>query len=440
MRQYAAYMQELSAANDDVFNTKRCRTTPIPETLSHVPNYPNKLRIYLTNASCYWQARCFHKFKTYTRSMHTSDKKRAFSNARLFYEELVSSDIVARLSVRKCETSDATLFSVLAIKVLELESGKVHRGELTEKSLKITRYRLNKSVLPIFGQLPVSQISYLHLESYVAKLSKQGLTGVAVGMYLVIVRKVLNYALRSNIITHLPAFPKVKAIRIPRGGFTLKEYHCLLQTAWRMRGTTYEMQTRAKQMRVEGAVGKVVTMPAEMTRLIGFMVNSFVRPSDVKLIQHKHVEIIRADNTYLRLTLPETKKHDKPIVTMRAAVGIYQRLLTDAKAQGYGKPDDYVFLPYLKTRRDHAIRHMEFLFNWLLDETGLAIGLKGQKRTLYSLRHTSITLRLLYGQGIDLLTLARNARTSVEMVERFYASTLNGEMNIDMLQSKRDKH
>ena len=83
---------------------------------------------------------------------------------------------------------------------------------------------------------------------------------------------------------------------------------------------------------------------------------------------------------------------------------------------------------------------MEFLFNWLLDETGLAIGLKGQKRTLYSLRHTSITLRLLYGQGIDLLTLARNARTSVEMVERFYASTLNGEMNIDMLQSKRDKH
>ena len=76
--------------------------------------------------------------------MHTSDKKRAFSNARLFYEELVSSDIVARLSVRKCETSDATIFSVLAIKVLELESGKVHRGELTEKSLKITRYRLNK--------------------------------------------------------------------------------------------------------------------------------------------------------------------------------------------------------------------------------------------------------------------------------------------------------
>ncbi|MDG1445579.1 MAG: hypothetical protein P8L17_01225 [Methylophilaceae bacterium] len=38
-------------------------------------------------------------------------------------------------------------------------------------------------------------------------------------------------------------------------------------------------------------------------------------------------------------------------------------------------------------------------------------------RTLYSLRHTSITFRLHYGQGIDMLTLARNARTSVKMIE-----------------------
>ena len=63
----------------------------------------------------------------------------------------------------------------------------------------------------------------------------------------------------------------------------------------------------------------------------------------------------------------------------------------------------------------------------------------GQLRTLYSLRHTAITFRLLYGNGIDLLTLARNARTSVEMIERFYSSNLTAEMNIEMLQSKRIK-
>jgi hypothetical protein len=49
-----------------------------------------------------------------------------------------------------------------------------------------------------------------------------------------------------------------------------------------------------------------------------------------------------------------------------------------------------------------------------------------------------MTFRLLYGRKVDLLTLARNARTSVEMVEKFYSSNLNAEMNIDLLQGLRD--
>ena len=38
--------------------------------------------------------------------------------------------------------------------------------------------------------------------------------------------------------------------------------------------------------------------------------------------------------------------------------------------------------------------------------------------------------RLLYGNNIDVITLARNARTSQEMIDRFYASQLKGEDNI----------
>ena len=78
-------------------------------------------------------------------------------------------------------------------------------------------------------------------------------------------------------------------------------------------------------------------------------------------------------------------------------------------------------------------------FRKILEQANLRSGQYGQLRTLYSLRHTAITFRLLYGNGIDLLTLARNARTSVEMIERFYSSNLTAEMNIEMLQSKRIK-
>lgn len=40
-------------------------------------------------------------------------------------------------------------------------------------------------------------------------------------------------------------------------------------------------------------------------------------------------------------------------------------------------------------------------------------------------------------KDLDLLTLARTARTSVEMIDRFYASSLTAELNRDKLHSFR---
>jgi len=47
--------------------------------------------------------------------------------------------------------------------------------------------------------------------------------------------------------------------------------------------------------------------------------------------------------------------------------------------------------------------------------------------------------RLTESQGLDLLSLARNARTSVEMIDRFYAKHLTAEMNVDLIQSSRNE-
>jgi hypothetical protein len=148
---------------------------------------------------------------------------------------------------------------------------------------------------------------------------------------------------------------------------------------------------------------------------------------------------VRGESVYLRLNLPETKKHDKPMVTMQAAVHVYESALRHAKAQGFGQPDDFVFLPAEKDR-NYALAVLGFWFKWVMREAGLpTTDDNNRPRTLYCLRHTSIMFRLLYGQGIDMLTLARNARTSVQMIERFYASTLDGEMNVSMIQSRRSK-
>ena len=54
------------------------------------------------------------------------------------------------------------------------------------------------------------------------------------------------------------------------------------------------------------------------------------------------------------------------------------------------------------------------LFNTILKEEGLKYDREGQPRTAYSLRHTYICLRIM--EGADIYQIAKNCRTSVEMI------------------------
>ena len=48
-----------------------------------------------------------------------------------------------------------------------------------------------------------------------------------------------------------------------------------------------------------------------------------------------------------------------------------------------------------------------------------------KKHELYSLRHTAICMRLVNSHGqVNIYTLAKNAGTSVDQIERFYARHL----------------
>ena len=101
------------------------------------------------------------------------------------------------------------------------------------------------------------------------------------------------------------------------------------------------------------------------------------------------------------------------------------------------RAEDYLFYPSLN--RDYALKQLQRQFNVLTWHSNLKYGANGEERTIYSLRHTCIMFRLTEGENIDHITLAKNARTSVDMIEKYYASRIEGEMNIDMLQSKRKK-
>ena len=322
--------------------------------------------------------------------------------------------------------------------MLRQEYVKVTRGEFGEHSYRMLISRLKK-IFPYFENKVINQINNKEIYEFYEYLRSLNYSSITISQYIIALRKIFSYALSKEYILKIPLFPKVKNLSIPRGSFSLSEYLVLLRNAKKLAKVPKTISTPTHRDKRNGIYTEFHQIPHEFAWLIGFMVNSFIRPVDVKMIQHQHIQIIRGDRVYLRITLPETKKHTAQIVTLSPAVRIYEALLKYMKVRGCAQPNDYLFLPHIRDR-EAAIHILGKQFRYLLDYTKIREGIHGQNRTLYSLRHTAITFRLLYGRGIDLLTLARNARTSVEMIERFYTSNLSAEMNIDLLQSRRKNH
>jgi Phage integrase SAM-like domain len=318
------------------------------------------------------------------------------------------------------------------------EEKRYDSHEITKQTYEMLKCRLNGYLLKFFRTEKVQNINYQKISAFIQYLQAQKIGMVTINQYIGLLKRVLYAGVLDGIVEQMPIFPKVKSKSIPRGSFSAHEYRRLLRISKELSNLRDQIKPPTHRNTANGAFVKRNGIPKEMPWLIGFMVNTFIRPVDIKLIKHKHIQVIDGMTRYLRISMIETKKHTGQIVSMRTAVSIYKKILIYQASKGYGDLEDYVFFPEV-TDRQSAIALISGHFRKVLDHGKMNVGVNGEKRSLYSLRHTAITFRLLYGKGIDLLTLARNARTSVEMIERFYSSNLTAEMNIDMLQSKRTR-
>ncbi len=319
---------------------------------------------------------------------------------------------------------------------VQSEWRRAERSEITSQTARYFEIRWNKYIKPAFGDFAPDEVRYPQIVAFVDQLTDQGLHPATIRQILVALKKVLQWMLIHGHITGMPAIPTVRSQSTPRGGFTPKEVLKLWHSARQMMRPSAKQSDPTHRDKMGGVFSKSQPVTEEMRWLIALMINGFMRPTDLKNIKHRHVEVIKGQHTYLRLNLPESKKHTETIITLRPAVRAYEALKTYAKSRERAASDDYLFFPGLEDRKK-AMMAMDFQFRRILDHAGLREGKRGQTRSIYSLRHTALTFRLIYGKGIDLLTLAKNARTSVEMVEKFYASELNAELNVAMLQSKR---
>ena len=76
-------------------------------------------------------------------------------------------------------------------------------------------------------------------------------------------------------------------------------------------------------------------------------------------------------------------------------------------------------------------------FKTILEEENLRFDRDGRPRTAYSLRHTYICLRLL--EGADIYQIAKNCRTSVEMIEKYYAAHIKTNLDASAINVMKPK-
>lgn len=416
---------------------------------AYVAGYPTELYIYTLAASKYWWVRCYSAGKVFRKTTKQTSKQKAIAFAKDFY------DTVKYNSRHGIASASKSNFEVCTKEMLKAEKAKLDRNEITKITYDNTKYRFDKNILPFFRQMNVIDIDYYALDKFLTDLSKKNISTSTISAYMRLVRKVLSYAARRKLIVAVPEFPRVQVEDKARGWFTPAEFSRIWESAKKFEELKIEVRkyknkkgetetqyvAKISDEKRKGKLMRHVEMTQDLRRLVVFMVNSYIRPTDVKFMQHKHVDIVDDEYKYLRLRIPPTKGHSNPITTMPKAVLTYLKLKTyhqsklgsDEKV----KDEDYVFLPQYRENRDYALKQLQRQFEIVMWDTGLGLGSDGEERTLYSLRHTAIMYRLLFGDGINTLALARNARTSVEMIDRFYAKPLTGEMNIAMLQSRR---
>jgi hypothetical protein len=111
------------------------------------------------------------------------------------------------------------------------------------------------------------------------------------------------------------------------------------------------------------------------------------------------------------------KRGTRTVVGNAIAALIYERRLKNAK------PADLMF-PH----------HCRDGFRELLLEAGLREQ-EGFTRNLKSVRATSISTALLQNPELNLTVVARNAGTSIQMIDDFYAKRLTAEMHKDVLST-----
>jgi integrase len=369
-----------------------------------------KVNVYRRENSKFWQCSTFMNGRNY----RVSTKEDGLAQAKEFAEDWYL-DLKGKL--KRGELKAGKLFKFVAERFID-EFEIITQGQRSPVYVENHRRRLKLYLIPFFGNTPVTEITPGMVQDYRIHRAKNSVKGTpparsTMHQEIVCLRQVLKTAHRHGWLPYLPNIAppyKTSGKIVHRAWFSPDEYKRLYEaTRERAKNPINERWRKACE---------------NMHDFVLFMVNTGLRPDEALRLEFRDVSIVNDQDTNERILEIEVrgKRGVGYNKSMPGAVMPFKRL----KERNKGEPTDRIF-PSLQRE----------LFNTILGELNLKTDRDGQRRTAYSLRHTYICLRLM--EGADIYQIAKNCRTSVEMIENYYASHIKNTLDASAINVRKKR-
>lgn len=397
-----------------------------------------KLQVYRRGDGRFWQCSASVGGKQRRSSTKEESLELAKQVAEDWYLELRGKSRAGLLKSEKTFKQAADQFTK--------EYGIITEGQRSPRWVEGHNIRLRLHLLPFFGELGVSEVTAGKVQEYRVHRITTSSTGKAparstIHDEIVTLRQTLKTAIRHGWLTSLPDLSppyKTQGKVVHRPWFSPAEYKQLYEAT-----RDYAKQPFHDHYKWNAE---------QVHDYVLFMANTGLRPDEAKNLQHRDVSIVEDDHSGEKILEIEVrgKRGIGFCKSMPSAVRPYERLLSRAlpglpqgkrarrrRGEDTSEPST-VEAARLPKPEDHVFpgNHIK-LFNGVLTRTRLKLDRDGNRRTAYSLRHTYICMRLM--EGADIYQVAKNCRTSVEMIEKFYAAHIKTSLNTAAINVRRVK-
>lgn len=372
-----------------------------------------KLHVYKRENSDCWQCSTYLAGKNH----RTTTKEESLAKAKDFAEDWY---LELHGKFKRGEVKGGKTFKQAADQFLR-EYEIITQGERSPEYVEGHGIRIRVHLTPFFGTKALSEITSGLVQEYRIHRTtsrKNPKTGepmkparTTLHHEIVTLRQILKVAHRHGWLDVLPDLspPYKSSGKIAhRGWFSPEEYKMLYEA-------TRERAKKPLNVRWRKEC-------EQLHDYVLFMGNTGLRPDEAARLEYRDVAIVDDEGT--KETILEIEVRGKRGIgfckSMPGAVLPFRRLMK----RNTPKPTDRLF--------PHSQRE---LLNAILDELGLKFDRDGQRRTAYSLRHTYVCFRLM--EGADIYQIAKNCRTSVEMIEKYYASHLKNQIDASAINVRK---